>query len=75
MTADAFPASSRDVALIDCLRQGMTNRQIGTRYGWTESTAKTYVGELMGRLGVHTRGAAVFEADRRTRQNRDILSR
>jgi DNA-binding CsgD family transcriptional regulator len=54
-----YELTLRDARLLLHLRRGHTNRQISERTGWAEATVRAYVHQLYGKLGVHSRGAAV----------------
>ncbi|GAA4614445.1 response regulator transcription factor [Saccharopolyspora hordei] len=50
--------------LLDCIRQGMTNRQIAERMFLAEKTVKNYVSRLLSKLGLQSRTQAAVLATR-----------
>src|SRR3954470_4085788 len=52
-SADALTRRERDVVTL--IAQGGTNRQIATRLGVTERTARTHVSNILGKLGLASR--------------------
>lgn len=50
--------------LLDCIRQGMTNRQIADRMFLAEKTVKNYVSRLLSKLGLQSRTQAAVLATR-----------
>ncbi|WP_270888145.1 response regulator [Pedococcus sp. 5OH_020] len=75
----AEPADPRLAALspqerrvLDCIGQGMTNRQIGESLSLAEKTVKNYVTAVLGKLGMERRTqAAVYVAEQRVSPTRD----
>ena len=56
--------SPRELQLVQCLMEAMTNRQIATRLELTEKTVKHYMTNLMNKLKVRSRLEVVLEARR-----------
>lgn len=52
---ERYPLSNRGFQLVQLLRRGLTNRQIGAELKLTESTVKTYLHELYRECGVTSR--------------------
>lgn len=50
-----YPLSNRGFQLVQLLRRGLTNRQIGAELKLAESTVKTYLHELYRECGVTSR--------------------
>ena len=55
--------------LLDCIRQGMTNRQIAERMFLAEKTVKNYVSRLLAKLGLGRRAQAAAGAARRNSES------
>jgi DNA-binding CsgD family transcriptional regulator len=62
----------REWEVLALVREGLTNEQIAERLGVSLSTAKFHVSEIMGKLGVESRGEAAAW-DGRPRQRRRAL--
>ncbi|MCH5643912.1 response regulator transcription factor [Gordonia sp. ABSL49_1] len=60
----AAQLSAREHDVLAHLSLGCPNREIADRLGLAPETVKAYVRNLMGKLGVHNRRAAVVEARR-----------
>lgn len=56
--------TAQESRLLLLLERGLRFKQIALRMGISESTAKGYARSLFAKLGVHSRGEAVFEARR-----------
>jgi len=52
---EKYALSSRALQLVQLLRRGLTNRQIGEQLNLTESTVKTYLHDLYRECGVKSR--------------------
>jgi DNA-binding NarL/FixJ family response regulator len=61
---DAIRLSPREVQLLQCLMEAMTNRQIADKLELTEKTVKHYMTNLMNKLKVRSRLEVVLEARR-----------
>ena len=58
--------------ILDCIAQGMTNRQIGESLSLAEKTVKNYVTSVLAKLGMERRTqAAVYVAGQGNRPARD----
>ncbi|GAB3306373.1 response regulator [Epidermidibacterium keratini] len=57
--------SRREHEVLELVAGGATNRQIGTRLHVSETTVKTHLMHIFGKLGVRDRAAAVNEAHKR----------
>lgn len=56
--------SMRERTILDCIGEGLTNRQIGQRMHLAEKTVKNYVTNLLTKLGMQRRvQAAVFASE------------
>jgi DNA-binding NarL/FixJ family response regulator len=49
----------REIEILDLIEQGLTNQQIASRLSLTLNTVKNHVHNLLGKLGVASRGEAV----------------
>ena len=49
----------REIEILDLIEQGLTNQQIASRLSLTLNTVKNHVHNLLGKLGVPSRGEAV----------------
>ena len=63
------PRPADQLTAVDCdvlrlVAQGLTNREIADRRGWSVATAKKYVQRILGKLGVSDRTQAAVEAMR-----------
>lgn len=56
--------SPREQQLLDCLFEGMSNKEIARQLELTEKTVKHYMTNLMGKLHVHSRLEVVVAAQR-----------
>jgi len=61
---EAIRLSPREVQLLQCLMEAMTNRQIADKLELTEKTVKHYMTNLMNKLKVRSRLEVVLEARR-----------
>jgi two-component system, NarL family, response regulator len=57
--------TERELEVLRRIAEGMSNRQIGEQLGITESTVKTHVNRLLGKLGVTDRTKALVLALKR----------
>jgi len=55
---DLEPLSAREVEVLHCLAEGLTNAQIGARLFVSRETVKSHVAHLLRKLGVEDRAAA-----------------
>jgi len=58
----AEPLTEREKDVLGLLGQGMSNKEIGTRLFITERTARTYVSNILGKLGLASRTQAALYA-------------
>lgn len=56
------PLSQREVEVLGMIAQGLTNAEIATRLTLAQSTVKTHINNIYGKLGVQTRIAAIQRA-------------
>jgi DNA-binding NarL/FixJ family response regulator len=61
---EAIRLSPREVQLLQCLMEAMTNRQIADKLKLTEKTVKHYMTNLMNKFKVRSRLEVVLEAQR-----------
>jgi DNA-binding NarL/FixJ family response regulator len=61
---DTLGLSPREIQLVQCLYQAMTNKQIALKLDLTEKTVKHYMTNLMNKLRVKSRMEVVREARR-----------
>ncbi|MGH7640127.1 MAG: response regulator [Candidatus Dormibacteria bacterium] len=54
--------SRRELEVLACMGEEMTNRQIATRLFLSEETVKTHVSHILGKLGAADRAGAVLRA-------------
>ncbi|ANE42842.1 hypothetical protein SU48_02660 [Deinococcus puniceus] len=54
--------TKRELDVLCLLADGQANKQIGSQLGLAEGTVKVYVGNILGKLGVTNRTAAVLRA-------------
>jgi DNA-binding NarL/FixJ family response regulator len=54
--------TERQVQILRLVRAGLTNRQIARTLGISEGTVRKHLENVHGRLGVHSRVAAVYTA-------------
>jgi ATP/maltotriose-dependent transcriptional regulator MalT len=59
---DRFNLSPREMEIVRLLTQGMSNQEIGDALFISPRTAGTHVANILGKMGVHTRSAAVAVA-------------
>ena len=57
--------TKREAQIVEGIRLGLTNKQIGRKLGISPTTVKTHLQHLYEKLGVSDRAAAVAEAMRR----------
>ena len=55
----------REIDVLELLAEGLSNKAIARRLGISDQTVKFHVSSITGKLGVHTRTAAVRTAVRR----------
>jgi two-component system, NarL family, response regulator LiaR len=58
----AEPLTDREKEVLGLLGQGMSNKEIGARLFITERTARTYVSNILGKLGLASRTQAALYA-------------
>ncbi|WP_194434135.1 helix-turn-helix transcriptional regulator [Paenibacillus segetis] len=56
------PLTEREIEILTAIAEGLSNRDIAERFGIAESTVKTHVSRIIGKLGVKRRGQAVARA-------------
>jgi DNA-binding CsgD family transcriptional regulator len=56
------PLSAREIEVLQMIEQGLSNQEIATRLVVAQSTVKTHINNIYGKLGVQTRIQAVNEA-------------
>ncbi len=54
--------SAREIEVLEFVRQGLSNREIGRRLHISEATVKTHLIHIYGKLGVSDRTSAVMTA-------------
>jgi DNA-binding NarL/FixJ family response regulator len=65
VTAEKLGLDSQDVAIVDLLARGRSNREIGDAVHLSPSTVKDRVSKLMRILGARNRAEVVAQAARR----------
>jgi DNA-binding NarL/FixJ family response regulator len=64
------PLTDREREVLGLLAQGMSNKEIGTKLFITERTARTYVSNILGKLGLASRTqAALWAVEHKTAQS------
>jgi DNA-binding NarL/FixJ family response regulator len=58
----AEPLTEREKDVLRLLGHGMSNKEIGTELFITERTARTYVSNILGKLGLASRTQAAIYA-------------
>jgi two-component system, NarL family, nitrate/nitrite response regulator NarL len=58
------PLTPREIEVLQLLAEGLSNKEIGSRLGISESTAKFHVNAILGKLGAQGRTDAVVRAAR-----------
>jgi two-component system nitrate/nitrite response regulator NarL len=58
------PLTARELEVLQLLSEGLSNKEIGSRLGISESTAKFHVNSIVGKLGAHGRTDAAVRAAR-----------
>ena len=58
----AEPLTDREKDVLNLLGQGMSNKEIGSKLFITERTARTYVSNILGKLGLTSRTQAALYA-------------
>lgn len=65
-TADSFrayiPLSSREGEILECISEGMTNKEIADRLFLSPETVKTHVSRMLKKIGARNRTEAVVRA-------------
>jgi two-component system NarL family response regulator len=61
----AEPLSGREVQVLEAVASGKTNKEIAVQYRLSESTVKGHLNNILSKLGVDDRTAAVVVAHRR----------
>jgi DNA-binding NarL/FixJ family response regulator len=61
--------SDRELAVLDLIAEGMTNREIGERLYLSEKTVKHHVSDILSKLGLSRRVEAATFAIRRNAQH------
>ena len=56
------PLTDREKDVLNLLGQGMSNKEIGAALFITERTARTYVSNILGKLGLASRTQAALYA-------------
>ena len=59
------PLTPREIEVLELLAEGLSNKGIARRLGISDQTVKFHVSSVTGKLGAHTRTAAVRLAVRR----------
>jgi DNA-binding NarL/FixJ family response regulator len=62
VTALVEPLSDRELEVLRCLTQGMSNKEIANALGIAEGTAKNHMTNILGKLGVLDRTQAALRA-------------
>lgn len=52
--------TTREIEILECLTEGLSNKQIGRRLGIQEATVKIHVKSLIGKIGVANRTQAAL---------------
>ncbi len=63
--AESDTLTPREVELLEMVARGMTNQQVASNSGLSESTVKNHLHSAFGKLGASSRSQAVTEALRR----------
>ena len=61
---EALPLSTRELAVLDCAAQGLSNKQIAMALYVTEQTVKNHLTSVLRKLGVDDRVGAILHAVR-----------
>ena len=56
------PLTNREVEILTAVAEGLSNKEIAISFGIAETTVKTHVSNIYGKLGVKRRGQAVARA-------------
>lgn len=62
---DATSLTKREATILDLIAQGETYGDVAKRLSVSVGTVQTHIKNIYGKLAVHSRGEAVFEAHRR----------
>ncbi|RJX40035.1 winged helix-turn-helix transcriptional regulator [Paenibacillus pinisoli] len=57
------PLTKRELEILTAISEGMSNKDIADQLGITETTVKTHVSRIFGKMGVKRRGQAVVRAN------------
>jgi len=63
-TLESLPLSTRELAVLDCAAQGLSNKQIALALYVTEQTVKNHLTSVLRKLGVDDRVGAILHAVR-----------
>lgn len=58
----AEPLTPREIGVLECVAEGMSNKEVAARFGISEETVKTHLKHLYDKLGVADRAQAVAVA-------------
>jgi two-component system, NarL family, response regulator DevR len=64
LPAELRSLTDRERSILQCIAEGMTNRQIGQELSLAEKTVKNYVTSILGKLGMHSRTQAAVLASK-----------
>lgn len=65
VAAQITPLSERELGVLDLAARGCSTAEIGRQLHLSESTIKSHLSAVYGKLGVHDRGAAIAQAVKR----------
>lgn len=57
------PLTKRELEILTAISEGLSNKDISDQLGITETTVKTHVSRIFGKMGVKRRGQAVVRAN------------
>lgn len=69
----AIHLTAREIDMLECLREGLENKNIAIRLGLTEATVKVHMRNLFAKLDVRNRVQAALWWDRRQDQRKEVL--